>query len=96
MYQVPDIDDSSLHRVSMTTSDTRSVFLLCLMELDYKPWYFYLNGSPDGCNPIGCPVPDGENGAHCQDTLRIDDDIDPQVHQFISRSIIEIFPGQRA
>jgi hypothetical protein len=41
------------------------------------------------CNPLSCPVPSGENGASCQDTLRIDN---PNGHQFISRSIVEITP----
>jgi hypothetical protein len=45
------------------------------------------------CNPLACPVPSGEDDAHCQDTLRIDDN---SGHQFISRSIVEIDPAPGA
>jgi len=51
------------------------------------------DGSPSDCNPISCPVPDGEDNAHCQDTFRIDED---GTHQFLSSSTVEIAPGQRA
>ena len=45
--------------------------------------------SPCG-NPFKCPVPASGGGAHCQDTLRIDDN---NGSKFISSSIVEISPG---
>ena len=49
------------------------------------------DGSAGSCNAITCPVPSGTDDAHCQDTLRIDNN---SGHEFISRSIVEIVPGQ--
>ena len=51
------------------------------------------DGSAEGCNAITCPVPSGEDDAHCQDTLRIDEN---SGHEFISHSFYEIVPEQRA
>ena len=47
-------------------------------------------GQASGCNEMTCPVP----GGSCQDTLRMDDP--PSGWEFISRSIVEIVPGQLA
>lgn len=46
-------------------------------------------GGADGCTEMACPVPD--DGAGCQDTLRLDS---PSGHEFISRTLHEITPGQ--
>ena len=48
--------------------------------------------SAGSCNAIKCPVPSGTDDAHCQDTLRIDNN---SGHEFIIRSLVEIVPGQR-
>ena len=51
------------------------------------------DGSPEGCNATGCPVPSGTGGASCQDTLRFDNGTVPG---WESRRFDEIIPNQRA